>query len=175
MLGEFPRGSSRASCNTRERSSRIIAGFVRPLARERERWTELALPRRRSHVLRLAIRAIWPPHADEMHFGEQRLQLLKVAARRGMFKRLVFLIERMQRMKCLSDVLEGKRSFTTGQGRRKVILLHDNARSHIAKATRDQSLRCELFPHAEYSPDMAPSDYYLFCCRCSIIWLIHIS
>jgi len=40
-----------------------------------------------------------------------------------------------QELTNLSDEFEEKWSFT-GQGRCKVILLHDNAQSHIAKATR---------------------------------------
>jgi len=63
----------------------------------------------------------------------------------------------------LSNVLEEKRLFTS-QRRRKVILLHDNARPPVTKATQDHifTLGWELLPHAVYSPDMASSDYYLF-------------
>jgi len=63
----------------------------------------------------------------------------------------------------LSDALEEKRPFT-GQGHRKVILFHDNARSRVAKATQDHifALDWDLLPYAVYSPDMAPSDYCLF-------------
>jgi len=45
-----------------------------------------------------------------------------------------------------------------------VILLHDNARPHIAKVTQDHIfvLGWKLLPHMAYNPDMAPSDYYLF-------------
>jgi len=62
-----------------------------------------------------------------------------------------------QQLTNLSDTLKEKRF--TGQ-ERKVILLHDNA-----KATQDHifALGWELLPHAAYSPDMAPSDYYLIC------------
>ena len=46
----------------------------------------------------------------------------------------------------------------------KVILQMDNARPHVAKLTRSKihDLGWEILPHPPYSPDLAPSDYYLF-------------
>jgi len=68
-----------------------------------------------------------------------------------------------QQLTNVSDALEEKKPFT-GQGCRKVILLHDNARPHIVKATQDHifALGWELIPHAAYSPNMVLSDSYLF-------------
>jgi histone-lysine N-methyltransferase SETMAR len=46
-----------------------------------------------------------------------------------------------------------------------VHLLHDNAKPHTAKKTKNkiEALKgIELLPHPAYSPDLAPSDYYLF-------------
>jgi histone-lysine N-methyltransferase SETMAR len=46
----------------------------------------------------------------------------------------------------------------------KIYFLHDNARPHTAKITRNKLLELgwELLPHPPYSPDLAPSDYHLF-------------
>jgi len=46
----------------------------------------------------------------------------------------------------------------------KVILLHDNARPYIAKVVKKylETLKWDVLPHSPYSPDIAPSDYWLF-------------
>jgi len=46
----------------------------------------------------------------------------------------------------------------------KVILFHDNAPSHTAKLIKEtiEAFGWEILSHAAYSPDLAPSDYYLF-------------
>jgi histone-lysine N-methyltransferase SETMAR len=48
--------------------------------------------------------------------------------------------------------------------RRNVILLHDNARPHIARLTQAKltELHWERLDHPPYSPDLSPSDYHLF-------------
>jgi [histone H3]-lysine36 N-dimethyltransferase SETMAR len=49
--------------------------------------------------------------------------------------------------------------------RKRVILQQDNARPHTSKMTMDKIKNLdgiEILPHPPYSPDLAPSDYYLF-------------
>jgi len=43
----------------------------------------------------------------------------------------------------------------------KVILLHDNARSHVAKVVKKylETLKWDVLPHPPYPSDIAPSDY----------------
>jgi hypothetical protein len=44
-----------------------------------------------------------------------------------------------------------------------VVILYDNARSHTAARTNAliKLFNCEIFDHASYIPDLAPSDYHL--------------
>ena len=46
----------------------------------------------------------------------------------------------------------------------RIILQQDNARPHIAKVVKTylERLDWEMLPHPPYSPDLVPSDYYLF-------------
>ncbi|KAI6655304.1 Transposase [Oopsacas minuta] len=51
-----------------------------------------------------------------------------------------------------------------GKLTRGVLLQHDNARPHVSFKTMAaiDDLGFECFPHPPYSPDLAPSDYWLF-------------
>lgn len=51
-----------------------------------------------------------------------------------------------------------------GKLSRGVLLLHDNARPHVAAITKGRlkSFVWEILSHPPYSPDLAPSDYHLF-------------
>ena len=44
------------------------------------------------------------------------------------------------------------------------ILLHDNARPHVARLTKEKlnQLKYEVLPHPPYSPDLSPTDYHFF-------------
>lgn len=48
--------------------------------------------------------------------------------------------------------------------RKRAILLHDNARPHVAKLTLQKlnELGYEILQHPAYSPDLSPSDYHFF-------------
>ena len=60
----------------------------------------------------------------------------------------------------VNEALQQKRPNRRGQ----VILLHDNARPHVANAVKAvlQELKWEVLQHPAYSPDLAPTDYHLF-------------
>jgi transposase len=46
----------------------------------------------------------------------------------------------------------------------RILLLHDNARQHTARATIDalETLKFEVLSHPPYSPDLSPSDFHFF-------------
>lgn len=66
-----------------------------------------------------------------------------------------------QLMRNLREAIKKKRR---GKLSQKVLLLHDNAPPHKAKVAVDAIKDCGFteLPHPPYSPDLAPSDYYLF-------------
>ena len=51
-----------------------------------------------------------------------------------------------------------------GKLTRGVLLLQDNAPAHTSQVAMTAATECgfEVLPHPPYSPDMAPSDFYLF-------------
>ena len=63
----------------------------------------------------------------------------------------------------LSRVLKEKRAHYFSR-HDKIILLHDNARSHVTEPVKTylETLKWEILPYPPYSPDIAPSDYHLF-------------
>jgi histone-lysine N-methyltransferase SETMAR len=55
---------------------------------------------------------------------------------------------------------------TKFQGKQdRIYFLHDNARPHSAKSTREKLLKLGwvTLSHPPYSPDLAPTDYHFFC------------
>ncbi|UYV77277.1 hypothetical protein LAZ67_15000322 [Cordylochernes scorpioides] len=60
----------------------------------------------------------------------------------------------------MGPIIAKKRPDRQGQ----IILLHDNARPHVAQVVKVelQELEWEVLQHPPYSPDLAPTDYYLF-------------
>lgn len=61
----------------------------------------------------------------------------------------------------LNDEIKKKRPHLS---KKKILFHQDNARPHKAALTMEKfnELGWELLPHPPYSPDLAPSDYYLF-------------
>jgi len=64
----------------------------------------------------------------------------------------------------LHKLCEALKSKRRGKLRRGVLLLHDNVPAHTSAVVTSAAAECgyELLPHSLYSPDLAPSDFYLF-------------
>ena len=60
----------------------------------------------------------------------------------------------------VNEAIRLKRPHRQGQ-----TILHDNARFHVTQVVKVslQELEWEVLQHPPYSPDLAPTDYYLFC------------
>ncbi|GFX13581.1 mariner Mos1 transposase [Trichonephila clavipes] len=122
----------------------------------------------------------WVPYELKPRDVERRLfacgQLLARQRRKGFLHRIVTGDEKWVRYdnpkRRKSWGYPGHASTSTARHKRpqynerhdKVILQHDNARSHVAKVVKTylEKLKWEVLPHPLYSPDLAPSDYHLF-------------
>ncbi|KAG5317141.1 MOS1T transposase, partial [Pseudoatta argentina] len=80
------------------------------------------------------------------------------------YKLMSQLFQNVLQLMRLSRALKEKRPLYA-QRHDKVILLHDNARPRVAKPVKTylETLKWEVLPHPPYSPDIAPSDFHLFC------------
>lgn len=69
---------------------------------------------------------------------------------------------RLQLMRLSRALREKRQQFAERHD--KIILQHDNARPHVAQVVKTylETTKWEVLPHPPYSPDIAPSDYYLF-------------
>jgi histone-lysine N-methyltransferase SETMAR len=67
-----------------------------------------------------------------------------------------------QQLRVLSEKIAEKRPLS-GKSIREIMLLHDNARPHVAKLTQQTiaDLGWKVLPHPA-SPDLAPSDFHVF-------------
>ncbi|KAG5317551.1 MOS1T transposase, partial [Pseudoatta argentina] len=108
----------------------------------------------------------WVPYELKPRDVERRLGtcelLLQRQKRKGFLSTITGDRYRLQLMR-LSRALKEKRPLYA-QRHDKVILLHDNARPHVAKPVKTylETLKWEVLPHPPYSPDIAPSDFHLF-------------
>ncbi|GFT47543.1 histone-lysine N-methyltransferase SETMAR [Trichonephila clavipes] len=71
----------------------------------------------------------------------------------------VYLVGLLDRSKLVIDQKRPELAYKIG-----VVIHQDNARPHTSVVTRQKlsELGWEIFMHPPYSPDLAPSDYYLF-------------
>ena len=56
-------------------------------------------------------------------------------------------------------------SWRRGKLSRRIVLLHDNARPHTVRQTQAllrEQIHWDIFEYSPYSPDLAPSDFFLF-------------
>ena len=78
-------------------------------------------------------------------------------------KKLMMCIWSSQQLMQLNRALKFERP-QNDKRHEKVIFQHDNAQPHVVKVVKEtlEALNWDVLPHPPDSPDIAPSDYYLF-------------
>ncbi|KAG5327504.1 MOS1T transposase, partial [Pseudoatta argentina] len=114
-------------------------------------------------------REVSPAHAStssakpNIH-GSKRLQLMRLS--RALKEKRPLYAQRHDKVILLHDNARPHVAKPDIEKQRhdKVILLHDNARPHVAKPVKTylETLKWEVLPHPPYLPDIAPSDFHLF-------------
>ncbi|UYV64479.1 hypothetical protein LAZ67_3000891 [Cordylochernes scorpioides] len=96
---------------------------------------------------------VYAPTFEE-HLPRLQLEMLK---RDAMVNKDLYITQ----LYLANEAIEQKRPDRQGQ----IILLHDNARLHVAQVVKAalQELEWEVLQHPPYSLDLAPTDYHLFC------------
>jgi len=65
-------------------------------------------------------------------------------------------------LRCLRQAIQNRRRGKLSYG---IVLIHDNSCPHTARQTQSllhDAFHWDTFDHPPYSPDLAPSDFYLF-------------
>ena len=64
----------------------------------------------------------------------------------------------------LKNLREAIKERRRGKIRKGILLLHDNAPAHTSRKAAETARECgyEILSHPPYSPDLAPSDFFLF-------------
>ncbi|GFU63215.1 histone-lysine N-methyltransferase SETMAR [Trichonephila clavipes] len=91
--------------------------------------------------------------------GDEKGHAAKKMNRLKPFPKPIFTKKKLNK---LNDALQQKRPELINM--KGVVFHQDNARPHTSLVTRQKLLQLEwdTMPHPPYSPDLAPSDYYLF-------------
>ncbi|KAG5317635.1 MOS1T transposase, partial [Pseudoatta argentina] len=127
-------------------SHRIVTGD--------EKWFSNLQLKRIEFLFRLMVTMLCRIRHAETGFDASKIMIFNL--------RIKNVRHRLQLMR-LNQALKEKRPLYA-QRHDKVILLHDNARPHVAKPVKTylETLKWEVLPHPLYSPDIAPSDFHLF-------------
>lgn len=142
--------------------------FVYRLVTGDETWVSYETPETRTSAAEWRPRGSRPPERPKIPENRKKIMVtvfwdcVGILLIKVMAKGTTINSERY--CEVLEELYHAIREKRSGRLVRKVLLLHDNAKPHTAKKTVEKikDLKFELVSHPPYSPDLAPSDYFLF-------------